>query len=121
MLIDVRKLPYLLNAEKGCPKSQYIMADHYKNGIGVPRDREKAKYFYTLLASQDPKDLDFMDTCYGSLLVLIAYMHINDDDSPGAIEYLQKAKDFYIKNYPKEEANEKILDAKIEKYMKAFA
>ena len=43
MLIDAKLLPYLKSADDGCPKCQYIMADHYRNGIGVPKDREKSQ------------------------------------------------------------------------------
>lgn len=121
MLIDVKKLPYLLQANKGCPKSQYIMADHYKNGIGMPRNRGKAKYYYKLLASHDPKDLTFMETCYGSLLVLIAYLHYNDREDEEATTYFKLAASYYRNNFHPLEAEAKIREANIEKYLTSIA
>lgn len=117
MLIDVELLDILKKADQGCPKCQYIMADHYKNGIGVPKDRNKAKHYYKSLASHDPRNLDFIDTCYSSLLILIAYMDYTDNEDEEAVKYFNLAKAYIRDNYPTDEAEKMILKSEADKYM----
>ena len=93
------------------------MADYYKHGIGVSKDRERAKHYYKLLAAHDPKELEFMDSCYGGLLVLIAYLHYNDREDEEAAKYFNLATCYFRNNFSPQEAEEKISDANIEKYM----
>ncbi len=117
MLVDVEILPYLLKADNGCPKCQYIMADHYKHGIGVPKDRERAKYYYKLLASNDPENLTFLDTCYSTLLLLIGYLDYTDNNDAEAAKYFNLAASYIRSNYAPQIAAQKIAASKLEKYM----
>jgi TPR repeat protein len=117
MIIDAEYLPYLEGADEGCPKCQYIMADHYMYGIGVPKDREKGKYYYKLLASNHPKDLRFLDACYSTLLLLIAYKEYADNNYDEAVKYFNSAMTYINQNYPPEEAKKLIKESEINKYM----
>ncbi len=93
------------------------MADHYMYGIGVPKDRERSKYYYKLLAEHVPEDLTFLNACYGTLLLLIGYLDYTDRQDEEATKYFNLAASYFKDNLPPAEAEEKIRDANIEKYL----
>jgi TPR repeat protein len=117
MLVDIEILPFLKKAEQGCPKCQYIMADHYMYGKGVPKSREKSKHYYGLLAKHDPSELTFLNACFGTLLLLIGYLHYTDHEDREAAKYFNLAKSYFRKSLSAEEAEQKIQSSNIEKYL----
>ncbi|MGH1438036.1 MAG: hypothetical protein ACRBG0_26615 [Lewinella sp.] len=108
---------FIKDAHEGCPKSQYILADCYINGIGVPKHRERAKYYYKLLADNHVDDLEFMECCYGILLLLIAMLEYHDLVTDEAKKYFHKALDYFRKEYTEAELNQITSKYPIEKYL----
>ena len=117
MLIVAENLYILQRADQGCPKCQYIMGDYYMNGIGVPKDLERGKHYYKLLATHAPKDLSFLDSCYSSLLRYIGYLEYDDGQATEARKYLSLAASYIRENYPPDEAEKKIFNANIEQLL----
>ncbi len=108
---------FQIRADQGFPKSQYIMADHYKNGIGVEKDRDRAKHYYKLLAEHNPSQLEFMNCTYAELLYLIGLMEFNDGKNGEARKYFIRAKEYLEQNYPPPEYNRILENMEMDKYL----
>lgn len=108
MLLDADILKCHQKADAGCPKSQYRIANYYYRGVKVPENREKAKYYYALLASHPAGELNFFTGGYVCILALLGDMHFNDAELDKACYFFHKAIDFLYDNYPQKHA-EKII------------
>lgn len=115
MISEKEKLEVIQKAKNNDPRSLYRLGIWYCVGINAQKDRLRAKNYYAQLLSLGADAVNGLDAIqdYPDMLLLLAYMHFNDNEPNLAKAYFLKAGKYLRQNFVNCIADKRIEEEKI--------